>query len=175
VAAIDFITALGRLLQNGTLRDAFAADAVAFVREIDLGESHRPAFVRLVPADLEFQARVLLRKRFDSVREALPQTCRALGQEAWSQFQRYGRSNGPTGSNLACRDALGFAWHLFNARAAALCPLEFNRVQFAGKRRRLAFHFLLAAPTARAPRRPCAQLFLRVPSKRWHEWLVHLG
>ena len=64
MAAIDFITALGRVLQDGALRDAFALDPLALARRLDLRERDQPLFLQLDPADLEFQARVLVRKRF---------------------------------------------------------------------------------------------------------------
>ena len=83
---IDFVTALGRVLHDGSLRDAFVADPVAFVRGLGLAEADRDRFLRLVPADLEFQARVLLRKRFVLVRDILPRTCENLGDEAWPEF-----------------------------------------------------------------------------------------
>ncbi len=50
---LDFVTALGRLLQSGALRDAFAADAAAVARQIGVRESERAAVERLVPAELE--------------------------------------------------------------------------------------------------------------------------
>jgi hypothetical protein len=177
LAAIDFITALGRLLHNGSLRDAFAHNAGAFMREIDLRESDRAAFVRLAPADLEFQARVLLRKRFDHVQAALPQTCRALGGRAWPEFQRHGRSSAPTGPNAAMREARDFATHLARSGCPALHRAELNRVRFACEARRLAVYFVMmipSAPTAQG-RRPALQVLLRRRGQPWCEWSFYFG
>src|SRR5687767_8469200 len=96
-AAIDFVTALGRVLCNGGLRDAFATDLVAVVWQIGLRESDRQAFLQLWPADLEFQANILLRKRFDVIRRTLPRTCRNLGRDAWLEFQPFARPSRPLG------------------------------------------------------------------------------
>ena len=173
-AAIDFVTAFGRLLCDGGLRDAFAADPIAVVAQIRLRESDCAMFLQLRPSDLEFQARILLRKRFVLVRQALPRTCQNLGDDAWPEFQRYGRPGGPTGKEMITEDAVGFCQHLRQIRPAALCAVETNRFRFAQRRRAFAFHFVMAMGS-RGSRRPAVQVFLRRQPGRWHEWLVYLG
>src|SRR5947209_20154994 len=79
-SAPDFITTLGRLLRDGNLRDAFAANAAATADFLGLSDAERSAFLSLKPDDLEFQARVLLRKRFEAVQRLLPLTCASLGE-----------------------------------------------------------------------------------------------
>ena len=172
MAAVDFITALGRVLHSGALRDAFAADAVACVRRIGLRESDWPAFLQLAPADLEFQARTLLRKRFELVRRALPATCTALGREAWPVFERYGRLNAPAGRDPTNGDILGFALHLDHESNESLDPGELNRCRFVCGSRRLAGHIVIS------PRRlglPTLQILLRQGSGRWQEWRLYLS
>lgn len=173
MAAIDFITAFGRLLHDGALRDAFAADARALARRLEVRECDEPAFVRLEVADLEFQARILLRKRFGLVGEALPQTCRDLGRDGWAEFLRYGRSTEPTLENQTTVDAFGFSRHLLRVRPASVCRLESNRARFADGRRRFALH-VVRTISVRGRHRLGAQVFLRVRRRAWHEWLFYL-
>ncbi len=172
MAAIDFITALGRVLHNGSLRDSFAADAPAFVRQIELREEDQASFLKLIPADLEFQARTLLRKRFDLVRHRLPKTCGAMGEAAWLEFVRYGRSHAPAGKYPALTDALGFAQYLTEARPDVLCRRELNRCRFALGPRRFALHLVAAQNRRQIPR---LQILLRRRSNAWREWLIYLG
>jgi hypothetical protein len=174
LAAIDFITALGRLLHDGALRDAFANDPVAFVRKIELRERDRTALLQLVPTDLEFQARVLLRKRFGLVQAALPETCRALSHDGWPEFESYGRANAPSGTNQLAADVWEFSQHLRKTRPETLCAHEFNRARFAQSQRRIAFHVVTINPAARA-HRPGLQILVRHQPARYHEWLFCLG
>lgn len=167
MAAIDFITALGRMLQDGALRDAFATDPLALARRLGLRECDQSVFLQLVPTDLEFQARVLLRKRFDLVRQSLPRTCEELGNATWLEFQRYARMRWPAGEDHVTQDAFAFCQHLLQTRPASLCPLEWNRVQFVHGQRRLIVRWVKTMPGVQA--------FLRLPSGRWHEWLVWFG
>lgn len=169
---IDFVTAFGRVLHDGLLRDAFAADPVAFVRGLDLSEPDRARFLQLVPADLEFQARVLLRKRFVLVREVLPRTCENLGDDAWPEFSRHGRVVAPRGGAQTAEDAFGFSRHLMDCRPRALCPVEFNRCRFVRAGSRVAFH-LVATP--RQTRLPSLHVLFRRGPRRWREWMFSLA
>lgn len=170
--AVDFITALGRVLHDGTLRDAFARDADAFVISINLRESDRPAFLRLSPADLEVQARVLLHKRFDQVRRLLPHTCRALGKSAWEEFAATLRSGSQAGAGFAVEDAHQFCSQLARTQSDCLCTVELNRCRFAQRRRRMALH-LVRRPQGR--RSHALQLLVRFGPSRWREWQIYFG
>ncbi len=173
----DFVTALGRLLQSGALRDAFAADAAAVSRQIGVRQSERAAFEQLVPAELEAQAVVLLHKRFDLVRRGLPRTCAALGcerAEAWKEFHRYARNAWPNQKNAVAGDARGFCEAIRRARPEALCRIEDHRVRFLCGRSRWSVRWLSAVPF-RAGFRPGVQIFLRGRRSRWHEWVVFAG
>ncbi|MEO6567283.1 MAG: hypothetical protein ABIO94_00860 [Opitutaceae bacterium] len=174
MAAVDFITLLGRVLQDGALRDAFQADANAFVRHSALREEDRTSFVRLVPAELEAQARVLLRKRFDLVRRLLPETCRKMGRDAWFEFERYGRSAAPARAAEVARDAAAFSEHLRATHATALCLPEHNRARFVSAHRRLALHLVSVTPRNRT-RRWGVQLLVRQRATRWRELMLFLG
>jgi hypothetical protein len=171
---IDFITALGRLLKDGALRDAFAVDATAVARQMNLAAGELAAFVQLMPAELETQAVVLLRKRFDLVRRGLPRTCRALGREAWAIFQGYARTSWPKLERAAADDARGFCEALLCLRPEALCRVEYHRVRFLCSDRRWEVRLLDAVPFRRGFR-PGLHIFLRRGVNRWHEWLLYAG
>lgn len=174
MSAIDLITALGRLLQHGPLRDAFTADPVATATKLAVLESDRAAFIQLAPDDIEYQARVLLRKRFGEIRRAIPSTCVQLGEKAWAIFHEYARAHWPaTSRSMAC-DAYGFCQFLLKHQPDSLCRHEWNRVRFANGNNRLAVHFVRRLPIRNSPR--CAlQLLVRNRGGRWHEFALYLG
>lgn len=172
MADVDFITALGRVLHDGALRDALAENPDAFVRRIGLREADRPAFLKLVPADLEFQAAVLLRKRFALLKPMLPATIRLLGKEAWPEFAVYSRSAPlPPHAATVC-DAFGFCTHLQRRRPEVVCPVELNRSDFAFHQRRFSARIAAKHPSSRFPR---LQLMLRLKGNRWWEWQVYFA
>ncbi len=174
MASVDFVTVLGRLLHDGELRDAFAADRDAVAGRMGVRENDRTAFLQLVTSDLEFQARVILRKRFEVIRRLLPCTCERLGDEGWPAFLRYGRTALLAPKNAAAEDAVGFCQHLNHARPEVVWPVEFNRARFAQSPRKFACHFVRAIPSRRN-RRPGLQFFVSLHPGSWHEWLVYLG
>lgn len=173
-AAPDFVTALGRLLQSGPLRDAFTADRQALAHEMKLSAEDRAAFFQLVPDELEAQAVVLLRKRFDLVRCALPLTSAALGEQAWPEFRSYARVKWPTDTRAVVQDALGFCVHLREVRADAICPREWHRLKFLHGGARLAIRYVHAARSANRERGG-VQILFRWRAARWHEWWLYLG
>jgi hypothetical protein len=173
VAPIDFITALGRLLRDGLLRDAFHADPRAVAAQMDLRESDRDAFVRLNPEDLEFQAGVLIRKRFDTVQKFTPETFRRLGCEAWPRFSKYARSYWPAEKDSITKDAYEFCRNLLHGHQEFLCEAEWNRFQFIFGRRRFAV-FCVRGILIRHKRRTVLQVFVR-SSARWHERLFFMA
>jgi hypothetical protein len=157
LAELDFITALGRVLHNGTERDAFAANPAAYARRIGLRELDIPAFIRLPPADLEFQARIL------------PRTCETLGGEAWPEFARYARTHAPAGKDPVAKDALGYTHHLARTRPNALCPIERNRCHFVVGQHNFALHFVRRANS------PGIQIMRRKTQTQWKEWIVYIA
>jgi hypothetical protein len=62
-AAIDFTTALARLLANPALRAAFAAAPETTAERLAVRETDRAVFVGLDPNELEFQAQTLANKK----------------------------------------------------------------------------------------------------------------
>jgi hypothetical protein len=171
---IDFITALGRLLRDGSLRDAFAVDPAAIAAQMHLRRTDLPAFLQLIPDDLEFQARVLLRKRFELIRPLLPETTRRLGDQGWTLFLEYGRTSWPTEPRAGLQDAFQFCQRLNELTPEIVSKSERNRLQFALSKKRLAIHWHLLE-TFRGKGRPLMQLFYRGRSPMWRELLFAFG
>ena len=171
MAAIDLITALGRLLRDGSLRDALAFNSHAVVVQLGVRESDCPAVMQLVPEDLEFQARVLLRKRLEAVRRILPETICQLGGAAWPAFHQYARTHWPAGDDGITHDAYEFCRHLKQSSPESLCAAEWNRLQFVVSKKRLAWYWIHRTLTAQKSI-PALQIFFRRPSKPWHEILL---
>lgn len=174
MADVDFITALGRLLHDGKLRDEFTSDPVATALRLGLRESDRTAFLQLSPDDLEFQARVLLRKRFDLIRRILPRTCAQLGPQGWSEFLHYGRTATLGTTKPIAEDAVGFCRYLKQAKPETICPVERNRARFVLNSSKFTCQVVGAIPFHKK-RYPGIQFFVRSRSDRWHEWLIHFG
>ena len=146
MAAIDFATALARLLRDGSLRDAFAADSIQWTRELDVSDEDFQALVSLSLAELEVQANVLLRKRFDEVRRLLPVTCSRIGKVAWSCFKEYARRHWPQQVPMALSDAQAFCIFLRVHNPQILCRSEENRVVFAGSDKRFGLSLVPDLP-----------------------------
>lgn len=174
MAEIDFITALGRLLRDGNLRDAFAANPQAVAGQINLGRRDWPAFMQLVPEDLEFQARILLRKRLELVRQLLPETVRGLGENFWPQFLEYARASWPVEPRAVLQDAFQFCRRLRQQQPQVVNQSEWNRLRFALSENHLALHCLLRE-TIRGKRHLWLQIFYRGRSKQWCEFMFYFG
>src|SRR5437868_1509450 len=86
VDQIDFVTAFGRLLRDGSLRDAYAQDPLRTTECLGMRAEDRPALLGLNPEHLELQAEVLLRKRFDALSRLIPRTIENAGERAWPLF-----------------------------------------------------------------------------------------
>ena len=171
---IDFITALGRLLRDGNLRDAFAGDPATVAAQMHLRQTDLPAFLQLVPQELEFQARILLRKRFELTRTFLPETTRRLGDRGWPLFLEYGRANWPTEPRAGLLDAFHFCQRLDKQTPEIVSKSEWNRLRFALSEKHLAIYWHLLE-TVRGKARPMMQLFYRGRSPRWRELALAFG
>lgn len=155
---MDLQRAIARLLQEGSLRDEFARNPSAAAAGLDLEPRDCAAFGRLVPEDVEFQARVLMRKRFHAVRALVPMTCENLGDAAWPRFVAYARNHS---ESVVARDALAFC----GAEATKVSALERQRLEFILASHRFAYHWLS---------KPCSlQILLRARGKI-HERIVSL-
>jgi hypothetical protein len=168
LAEIDFITVLGRLLREGALRDALAIDPQRLVESLQLGEPVRSAVLRLRPDELEFQAEVLLHKRFDLVKPVLPQTLQRVGDKAWPEFARHGRAYWPPETNHVAQDAYIFCRGLNETHPGFVDAVEWNRVRFACGTRRISIH--LARTEGNNPRRGVQILYRR--KKLLTEYLI---
>lgn len=156
----DFSTVLARLLSDGALRDAFAADRKAALAGFSLGGDDQQALENLDPEDLEFQAEILLRKRFDLVLRHLPTTCRKLPGEGRPDFIGYARCRWSGGEFAQQVDALEFCRFLRTHRPGAVDAEEENRLVFATSGRRWAWFGILSWDE-KGRRRPAGQILFR--------------
>lgn len=168
---IDFTTALGRLLVDASLREAFALDPLAVAEKLEVRAMDRTALAQLSPIELEVQARVLIGKRLDAVRALLPETCAHLGEALWERFCAYTRVGATLHASGPLEDTHGFAKYLLRGEPGALCTAEINRVRFAFERRRLRAHLVRAR--ARGSSRRVLQVLIRTGEDAWREWALY--
>lgn len=169
---IDFITAFGRLLRDGKLRDRFAVDPRTVAEEIHLRQSDWTAWEQLVPADVEFQATVLLRKRLDLIKFFAPETCRRMGGKLWPVFYSYARSDWPSDGSAKISDAFLFCQHLKQQNPKAVAASERNRLEFALSKKPADLHWVEKSSRKRKTRRGL-QLCLRGRGGRWWEFFFY--
>jgi hypothetical protein len=171
---IDLITALGRLLHDGPLRDAFAQQPLRVVEQLGVRAADRPALIAISFADLEYQAKILLRKRFDLVKRFVPSTIAKLGEQGWPHFFAYARIYWPEGPDKELSDAAEFCRYCTRKNVISISRIELNRLNFALDKRRFQVHLVCDLP-ARNCSRWKLQIFMRRSSKRWSEALLFLG
>lgn len=166
MSEIDFTAALARLLTDGRLRDAFAVDPVATLDSLGVPATEQDAFRQLNPADLEFQARVLLHKRFEQIRSWLPSVCRRLDDAAWPMFEKFARTRPP---GNATSEALEFAC---STGADRNCS-ELHRLRFITGSQRWSLAGVPDLPIRGRSRRGL-QLLLR-RGEQWRELAIYFG
>jgi hypothetical protein len=174
VPETDTITALGRLLSNGTLRDAYATAPEQTIKGLGLPESERDAFLHLTSEDLEAQAGVLLHKRYKKIAQLLPQTCARLGTEAWVLFARCSRSFWPTNKRAELQDAGIFIQYLKENNPGSIVRSEQNRISFCLEEKLMAFH---STPDlwVRNRLRRGVQIIFRSGRSSFQEYIFYLG
>ena len=174
VPPLDSITALGRLLRDGPLRDAYAAAPLRTLEALGVAAEDRGPLLDLDPAGLETQARVLLRKRFDAVSRLIPATLANLGELAWPSFAEYARAFWPAGPASTLEDGEAFSRRLCGTHPHAVSRSDQNRLRFARQGKRVGLHFARDLPF-RGGRRAGLQLLWRRPSGQWRELALHLA
>ena len=172
MAVLDFTGALARLLRDGRLRDGFGVDPGMVVAQFGLKEGDRAALLGLRAEDLEYQAVILLRKRFDAMRRVIPRTCAELGDASWPAFLRYARGYLPEGQPVATADAQAFCEHLQSVRPGAVDAREWNQVCFALSRARWTVRWLHRAGERK---RGCLQILFRLGAGGPQEILLYAG
>jgi hypothetical protein len=174
VSEVDFTTVLGRLLRDGALRDEFAVRRAQTMARLGVSEAHRDIFLNLNSADLEFQARVLLRKRFDSVLQLLPITCARLDQRAWPLFHDYARAVWPDGPRSEVQDACNFCERLLRENAVDVSRRELNRLRFGISQSLCSMHWRKDI-VIRHKKRIGLQILLRRRGSIWREYVFYLA
>lgn len=164
---IDFVTALGRLLHDGRLREAFREDRTRVVEALNVRAADCRAVLALAVDEVEFQARLLLRKRLNAIQRFIPITCKQLGDGLWTTFVDY--SNGISSPSSATADAYCFSKYVAEAVPAAMCSSEVNRLRFATGRSRFCVRFTPDAGASMLGGR-ALQVFVRWSDSGWKEW-----
>jgi hypothetical protein len=168
VVEIDFITALARLLRDGRLRDAFAVSPQSVAKQMNLRANDWPWLLQLQADDLEFQARVLLRKRFDLVHNLLPETMRRMDEKGWPAFFEFARLNWPEDRSTVLQDAFQVCRRLRRENFASVSHAEWNRLNFALSKRHLSIRgSRRESKVGRS--RPMLQVFVRCFSSKSYE------
>lgn len=174
MAEIDFITAFGRLLRDGQLREAFATNPAAVAGQVHLRQADLGTWLELNPTDIELQADVLLRKRLDLVKFFAPGTCRQLGDKLWLEFRQFGRNHWPADGSERIADAFQFCRELGQSNPEAIVKSEWNRLNFAVSDRKIGLHWVQMSGT-KAQFRHGLQIFIRGRRHRWQEYLFYFG
>jgi hypothetical protein len=173
VGEVDLITALGQLLADRHLRDAFERDPDTVALRLRVKAQDRALFSRLDPHELEVQARTLLRKRLHEVRQLLPMTARHLASTFNAAFLEYAETRWPQGHRRHLLDACDFSRHL-ERRGLVVCRSEANRARFEAARARLRIG-LVPNPPVRGGPSTALQVLYRGRRRRTAEIMLFLG
>lgn len=168
MATHDFTSALAQLLQDGELRDLFRRDPQAAADRLRLDPENRKVIVGLSASNLEAQAEVLLRKRFEQVLAFAPETCAKLPEGGWHEFRAYARFNWPGEGGGGAVDARDFSRNLLANGKPIFAP-EFVRLEFLCGNAPFAVRFINGYPANGKPR-AALQIFLR-RRNGWREWV----
>ena len=169
MSEIDFVTALGRLLHDAQLREAFREDRARAVEKLNVRATDRESLERLAPDEVEFQARLLLRKRLQTIQRCLPIMCQRLGDRLWPTFIDY--SSKESSEADPASDACRFAECVARAVPGARCSSEINRLRFVTGRARFSLRFTRDAG-ASMPGGNALQIFIRWRDSKWTEWTL---
>jgi len=162
----EFSEALGRLLTDGQLRDDFAIDPDGVISSLCQDALVQAQLLRLKIEELEAQAEVLLRKRFDVIKRMLPHLVARLERNAWPLFRQYARTRWLPAS----QDALTFAEYARSEVPSHVDTREINRLRFALEPRpSLKLHWVTLRPS-----RPALQILIRFRKDTWRELVLHL-
>lgn len=169
MATPDFTGALARLLQDGELRDLFRRDPQAAADRLGLDPENRRVIIGLSASNLDAQAEVLLRKRFEQVLPFAPETCAKSPESGWHEFRAYARFNWPGEGGGGAIDARDFCRNLL-ANGKPMFTPELSRLEFICGNDPFAVRFIRDYPADGKPR-AALQILLR-RRNGWREWVL---
>lgn len=166
------MTGLARLLSDSALRRGFARDRGALATELRIRSSDRPVFLQLSLEDLEFQAGILLRKRFEPIQTLIPLTLSSLPENGWPLFRKYASVAGR--KDCSPQDAFDFLLFL-KENGAAVNSSERSRIELLRSSKRFALK-LSRGVLSSGLRRTLISLHVRAKTRgRVHLWRIDLG
>jgi len=162
----EFSEALGKLLTSGGLRDDFATDPTHVANSLCDDPQVRAQLVALKANELEAQAEVLLRKRFDFIQRTYPDFVTRLQSNAWPWFRDYARNQWHEAAN----DMPGFITFVWAKYPERIDQAEANRLQFALRPGRpVRVH---CVNNGIVP--PALQVLVRLRDREWKEFFLSL-
>ena len=127
----DAVEAMGLLLRDRALRQRFAEDRHAVIKELGVVSDDHDCLLSLDVEQLEAQAESLIRKRRAEVVRFLPNTWSCLGTQALCSFHEYvDDSHWPQGHRRHLLDALGFCQFLEERKQVGYLKSEHQWVWF---------------------------------------------
>jgi hypothetical protein len=127
----DAVEAMGLLLRDRELRQRFAKDRHAVIKELDVASDDHAYLLSLDVEQLEAQADSLIRKRRAEVVRLVPNTWSCLGKSALSSFQEYvDHSTWPQGHRRHLLDSLGFCQFLEERKRLGYLKSEHHWIGF---------------------------------------------
>ncbi len=172
--ALDFATALARLLRDGALRDRFAENPSGVTDHMQVTAEDAASLCESSYEDLECQADILLHKRFEAIKALLPSTLAKLSGQAFPEFRKYARFQWPEGEFRELLDAENFLSFLAISSPFQCSYSDRSRLRFFQNTRGLGFYW---APDLQIDGRCRAglQILSRTRKSGVREWAVYLG
>ena len=168
----DLTRAMGRLLTDRSLRDAFRSDAQSVADSFRLSEVERAALISLDPDQLDEQAAGLIAKRQTEVALLIPSTWQRLGSAAAALFVEFAESFWPSGFQRHAIDAVEFGRFLIGRKPNDLDRAEWNETRFALQRFPVLIAWVADVKSQKKQHRRAIQVLIRWRRKT-RQWLIH--
>lgn len=173
MAGRDLVTAVGRLLTDRRLLEAFAADPDRVASRLGLTGSARCLLSSLNPTELRCQADALIAKRLHEVARILPATLQRLGPDGERLFREYAANYWPQGHSRHFEDSVRFADYVARISPRAVDRAEVMIARFRNRGARFAVHWLRSSGASSC--KPGVLLLFRGRGGRLHRWILELG
>jgi hypothetical protein len=168
----ELVQTLAQLLSNSCLRQAFREQPQRVLDDLGISGRTRQFFLELPVAQLEVQAKLLIRKRMREVQQLIPLTMQYLGKQTSEIFWQFAENNWPTGHQRHLVDADRFCRFLLE-QGHPVNQCEYHRIRFRLSRAKWRLYFVRDAVIA--GRRKYAVQFLFRSRVKIHERRFYLS